>query len=142
MPVDRSLTIILVEDNPGDVLLIREALTMAGLSYDLIVQPDGEQALAYIGRIESGELSCPDIVLIDLNIPRKSGDMVLARLRQGSVCAQVPVVIVTSSASPKDRAIVAGDRASVYFRKPSDYDEYMELGGLVRDLTSFNLTDE
>ena len=114
--------------------LIREALKHEQLDHDLVVQRDGELMFRLIQQMDTGEVPCPDVVLLDLNLPKKSGEVLLARLRQSPVCAHVPIVIVTSSDSPKDRAAAAKLGASLYFRKPSDYDEFMRLGAVIRGL--------
>ena len=127
---------MLAEDNAGDVLLIREALQFEDLENELIVQPDGDQMFRYIERIDAGQAACPDIVILDLNLPKKNGHTLLARIRQSAVCSHIPVVIVTSSNSPADREAAAQLGVSDYFRKPSDFDEFMRLGALVRKLVS------
>jgi len=134
--VSRSakLSIFLAEDNRADVVLVREALREHGLDVDLVVKQDGEQMLGLIERVEAKELPCPDMILLDLNIPRRNGLQLLQRLRESAVCANVPVVIVTSSDAPKDRQAVARLNADSYFCKPSGYDEYMRLGAIIKEL--------
>ncbi|MBC7924455.1 MAG: response regulator [Bryobacteraceae bacterium] len=131
----RPVHILIAEDNAGDVLLIQEALQFEKLDSKLIVHTDGEQMLRYIERIDAGEISCPDIVLLDLNLPKKNGHVLLERMKQSLVCGHVPVVIVTSSNSPADRQTAARLGVTEYLRKPSDFDEFMRLGALVRKLT-------
>jgi len=127
-----QLRILLAEDNPGDVLLVQEALRFEHLDYELIVQPDGDQMFRYIERIDAGQRPCPDIVLLDLNLPKKDGHTLLARMRRGVLCIHIPVVIVTSSNSPADREAAAQLGISGYFQKPSDFEEFMRLGALIR----------
>lgn len=127
---------MLAEDNPGDVYLIREALQLQDFEFDLVVQQDGEQMLAFLDRIEAGEAPCPDLVLLDLNLPKRSGETLLERMRESPLYAQVPVIIVTSSASPRDRETASRLGASSYFQKPSDFEEFMRLGAIVRLLLS------
>jgi CheY-like chemotaxis protein len=129
------LSVLLAEDNPGDVLLIREALKWEQIDHTLVVQADGERMLRYIESVEAGEVPRPDLILLDLNLPKKNGHTLLARLRQSSVCGLIPVVIVTSSDSPKDRQAVAQLGAAKYFRKPTDFEEFMRLGALIRELS-------
>jgi two-component system response regulator len=128
----RRLQIVLAEDNEADTLLIREALEHHGLDVDLIVKADGQQMMQWIEKAESKNIPCPDLVLLDLNLPRHNGTEILGRLRKSPVCADVPVVIVTSSMAEKDRQGVAELRADAYFTKPSDFDQFMLLGSLVR----------
>jgi chemotaxis family two-component system response regulator Rcp1 len=129
------LSVLVAEDNPGDVLLIREALKSERVDHKIVVQADGERMLRYIESIEAGDMPCPDLILLDLNLPKKNGHTLLARLRQSPVCGHIPVVIVTSSDSPNDRRAVAQLGATKYFRKPSDFDEFMRLGALIRELS-------
>ena len=124
--------ILLAEDNPGDVLLIREALKSGGFDFDLIVQADGERMLDYIDKIDSGEKLCPDVVLLDLNLPKRNGGLLLARMRSSKRCGHVPVIVVTSSDSKKDRDMAERLGASDYFRKANDFDEFMLLGAIVK----------
>jgi chemotaxis family two-component system response regulator Rcp1 len=126
------LHVLLAEDNPGDVLLIREALQCGGFEFELTVQRDGEKMLSYIGLIEQGLVRCPDIVLMDLNLPKRNGDVLLKRIRSSLSCKHVPVIVVTSSDSRKDRDMAARLGASDYFRKASDFDEFMLLGAVVK----------
>ncbi len=134
-----ELEVVLVEDNPGDVFLVREALNAHGLITRLIVQEDGEAMLRYIERIESGEHACPDIILLDLNLPRHGGKALLERVRTGKLCARVPVLIVSSSDAPEERQITARLGANGYFRKPADFDEFLQLGALVKQLLNGQL---
>lgn len=132
--VTRQTRILLAEDNTGDVLLVREALSHHGIDAELTVQRDGEEMYTYIDRIEAGEILCPDLILLDLNLPKRTGETLLARLKETKVCRDVPVVIITSSNAQRDRERVAALGARGYFRKPSDYDEFMTLGGLIGQL--------
>jgi two-component system, chemotaxis family, response regulator Rcp1 len=129
----RRLRILLAEDNKADVYLVRQALAQHWINADLIVHRDGEEMVNAIERIEAGE-PCPDLVLLDLNLPKRNGEFLLARLRQSSACAHLPIVIVTSSGLPKDREAAVRLGASNYFCKPSDYDDFMQLGALIKDM--------
>ncbi len=128
----RKLRILLTEDSRGDVLLVREALTVHAIPYDLEVKTDGREFLLAVESMEAGQMPCPDLILLDLNLPRHNGLELLERVRSSSVCGNIPVIVVTSSGAAKDRASVERLGATAYFRKPYDYDEFMELGGLVR----------
>lgn len=127
--------IVLVEDAELDVFLVREALERAGLESEMEVLEDGEKAVDFIDRLDTDPtVGCPHLVLLDLNLPKKSGMQVLERMRQSPACGQVPVVILTSSDSPADRERIAQFEATKYFRKASRLDEFMKLGPLVRDV--------
>jgi DNA-binding response OmpR family regulator len=86
-------------------------------------------------QIDKGEDPCPDIVLLDLNLPKHDGRAILARLRQSRVCGFVPVIVITSSNSASDRKAAAELGANEYFCKPSDYDQFLELGRHIKSLT-------
>ncbi len=124
--------VLLADDNPGDVILIREALKGHGFDFELIVQPDGEKMAGYLDRIDARDAPCPDVVLLDLNLPKKDGFALLERIRNSVPCQDIPVIIVTSSDSARDREATARLGANEYFRKPSDVDEFMRLGEVVR----------
>jgi CheY-like chemotaxis protein len=130
------LNVLLAEDNPGDVLLIREALKCMGSDFELTVKQDGELMLSHIDSIDKGERSCPDIVLLDLNLPKTSGHLLLERMRRVGLCKRVPIIIVTSSDSARDRELAERLGATGYFRKASDYDEFMRLGAVVKRYTA------
>lgn len=127
-------TILLAEDNPGDVFLVRRALEKHGLDCKLIVVEDGQAALHFIESAEAdAEHVCPDLVLLDLNLPRATGNRVLTRMRQSPRCSGVPIIIITSSDSPLDRESAARLGATGYFQKPGDLAAFMQLGRIVRD---------
>src|SRR5579862_2685847 len=127
--------IVLVEDAEPDVLLVREALEQSGLEFELQVLDDGEQGVDFIDTIDR-DLSVlrPHLFLLDLNLPKKTGGQILERVRQSPTCGHIPVVILTSSDSQKDKAQASFLNATGYFRKPSRLDEFMKLGPYVRDL--------
>lgn len=134
----RTIRVLLAEDNEGDVYLVDEALRRAGLDYVLDVFAHGDDAMRHIGAMErpgSGSLR-PDIVILDLNLPGRSGQEILRdfRLRY----REIPVIVFTSSGvkADMDGALAAG--ASRYFRKPSDLDEFLEIGAMVRELANFS----
>jgi len=127
--------IVLVEDAEPDVILVREALEQSGLEFDLRVLDDGEQGVDFVENMDrDATITRPHLFLLDLNLPKKSGGQILERVRQSPTCGQVPVVILTSSDSHKDKAQAANLKATGYFRKPSRLDEFMKLGPYVRDL--------
>jgi CheY-like chemotaxis protein len=124
--------ILIAEDNAADVYLVEEALRRHAVKYRLEIADNGEDMMKLIEKIEWDPAeSCPDIFLIDLNLPRRSGDEILARIRQSVKCAAVPVVVITSSDSAQDRARVKELGGSFYFRKPADLERFMSIGGIV-----------
>ena len=130
------MRIALAEDNAGDMTLVEEALSEAGIDYNLTVCHDGEQMFHLLDDIEGGRAETPELFLIDVNLPRIDGEAVLRKLRSGARTGSVPAVVITSSDSPKDREAMRAAGATAYFRKPSDLDEFLRLGDLAREVTS------
>jgi CheY-like chemotaxis protein len=118
-----------VEDNPGDVRLLEEALTHQGLGYTLDVLPDGAAALRFCEALGQAETPCPDLILLDLALPCAPGHEILRGLRALPQCARTPVVILTASVDPADQVATTALGASAYFRKPLTLEECLALGG-------------
>src|SRR4051812_45481241 len=114
------MRIFLAEDNPADVYLIREALGVeTRLDVDLLVANDGAEALDYVhGRGPYASLPLPDLIVLDLNLPKSDGTDVLQSIRDSKQFREIPVVILTSSDSPRDRAAAVRLGASGYITKP------------------------
>ena len=129
------LQILLAEDNESDVFLVERALAEHAIVHELHVVEDGNEALSFVADMGNGDgPPCPDILLLDLNMPKVDGPQVLEQFRKHPACAQTPVIIVTSSDAPNDRERVNALGANAYFRKPSDLHEFMALGALVKEL--------
>lgn len=122
--------ILIVEDNSADVFLIRASIRRANIEADLHVLHDGELALEFIDR----EAPCPDLVILDINLPRKSGGEVLEYLRTKGRYSEARVLIVSTSNAAEDREAMSRLGADGYFHKPSEYVEFMRLGEVVRDM--------
>jgi CheY-like chemotaxis protein len=129
------LVVFLAEDNPGDVYLVRHALQTRGLDFQLFVAEDGDKVEALLNRIGT-DVPPPDVLLLDLNLPRMDGPELFRRVRSHPACAGVPLVVVTSSDAPKDHAWTEEFRVNHYFRKPSSLGEFMDLGEIVETLTA------
>ncbi len=123
--------ILLAEDNQADVYLVRRSLEEHGIGHELRTVQDGEDALRFIAQMGSG-VRCPELVLLDLNLPKVSGSEILQQLRANPECAHVPVIVLTSSDSPDDRGDTVRLGARAYFRKPMQLDAFLQLGELVR----------
>ncbi len=124
-----------MEDNRSDVFLIRTALASAHLEVALHVFPDGEKATRFFEEVDADDsMPCPALVILDINLPKKHGDEVLQQMRKSRRCAGALVVVVTSSDSAGDRSRMANLGIEGYFRKPSEFEEFMKLGELVRTL--------
>ncbi|HUQ95028.1 MAG TPA: response regulator [Bryobacteraceae bacterium] len=132
---DAPFRIMLAEDNRPDVFLIRQALQEAGLKFELQTFDDGEAACEFLEKVDTGEASDEiDLLLLDLNLPKKNGEQVLERLRKIARMNHVPVVILTSSDSAKDRAEVARLGGTLYLTKPCDLEGFMQLGPVIRQV--------
>lgn len=123
----RSLRILLVEDSPSDVRLIREALKDTPVAVQLTVAEDGVQATEYLQQSEAGLVSRPDLVLLDLNLPRKNGREVLAEVKSSPGLKQIPVLVMTSSRSDDDVAAAYELNANCFITKPGDLEEYQTV---------------
>jgi DNA-binding response OmpR family regulator len=117
------------------VILIRKAIERARIDAVFHVVDDGEKAIRFFEQADGDPQSpCPDLIILDLNLPRFKGSEVLRRLRASARCADTPVLVVTSSDSAHDRQQMHEFGANGYFRKPSDFSEYMKLGEIARGL--------
>jgi DNA-binding response OmpR family regulator len=124
-----------VEDSRPDVTLIRMAMEKAGIPAVIHVVDDGEKAVRFFENADIDSTApCPDLVILDLNLPRFKGSEVLRRLRASARCANVAVLVVTSSDSSDDREQMKNLGANGYLRKSSELSEYMKLGELARAL--------
>ena len=127
--------VVVVEDNRADVFLVERAIEFCKLSVRLKVIEDGEEALKYVESVElDANIPCPDAILLDLNLPRRSGREVLQSVRQAKRCREVPVIILTSSNSPEDRQQTAALGATRYFRKPTSYQEFLKIGDILGEV--------
>jgi CheY-like chemotaxis protein len=128
-------SLLLVEDSPADVYLVREAMLHEGLNVDLNVVEDGEKAIEIVNRVDAGgETRAPELMLLDINVPRRTGNEVLERIRRSPRCARIPVLMISSSDSPAERGRAFALGANGYFLKPSSLSEFMQLGRVVREL--------
>ena len=124
-----------MEDNKADEFLTRQAIATAKIPAEIHVVNDGEKAFQFIDQADANdELRCPLLVLLDLNLPKRTGAEVLQHLRQSRKCARAPVVVMTSSESEKDREETARLGANEYFRKPSNFAEYIRIGEVVKSM--------
>jgi DNA-binding response OmpR family regulator len=117
------------------VNLIREALQEHGVEGELLVASDGDKAMRFIEALDAKpEIACPDLIIIDLNLPKTPGTEVLKRMRQLDRCRDVPVVILSSSDAAHDKANAAQLGASRYLRKPLRLQEFLSLGAVFKAL--------
>lgn len=127
--------VLIVEDNAADVFLIRRAIKAAQLNLNLHVVRDGEQAIRFFDAADLDEAAPhPALVVLDINLPKKQGGDVLRHMRKSRRCGQALVLAVSTSDSAQDRKIMADLGAQAYFRKPSEYADFMKLGDLIKEL--------
>jgi CheY-like chemotaxis protein len=124
--------ILLIEDNPGDIELTREALRISKITNELSVVQDGKSAL---GRLESDEAagSLPDLILLDLNLPGLSGTEVLSRIKGRSGWSRIPIVILTSSQAETDIVRSYDLHANCYVTKPIDFTQFIHVVRTIED---------
>ena len=129
----RQLTVLLVEDNPRDVRLTQRAFQQAGLPHDLRVVRDGDEALAYLHRQgaykETETAPRPDVILLDLNLPRMGGHELLREVKQDSRFKQVPIIVLTTSERPDDVRLAYDAGANAYLLKPVEFSRFTEVIG-------------
>jgi two-component system, chemotaxis family, response regulator Rcp1 len=121
-------SILLVEDNAGDVRLTREALREADVAVELTAVPDGDQALAFLrGEGAHAGASRPDLILLDLNLPKKNGLEVLEEIRRDPELRTTPVIMLTTSSSARDISACYDLGVNCYVVKPLDLDDFTAL---------------
>ncbi len=130
---ETPMQIVLVEDNEGDVFLVRRALNQNSVPYEMRLARNGEDALRIVAENENGHGQRPDIFVLDLNLPRLGGGQVLERIRSNPIFKDVPVIILTSSDSSRDRARALELGADRYFCKPTDLRSFMDLGRVIQE---------
>ena len=136
--MEKVKTILLVEDSPGDVRLTQEAFRAADGSLQLHVAVDGVEAVSFLRREGvHGEAPRPDLILLDLNMPRMDGRQVLSVIKQDDELKTIPTLILTTSEAEADVEAVYQFRANCYLSKPVEFDAF---AGLVKSISDFWLT--
>lgn len=134
----KSINILLVEDNPGDIRLTQEVLKDGKICNTLNVVMDGEEAISFLkktGKYKDAIL--PDIILLDLNLPKKDGRQVLAEIKNDPVLKLIPIIVLTTSSSEQDILNTYANHANAYITKPVDFDQFINV---VRSIENFWLT--
>lgn len=124
----KPIHILLVEDNEGDILLTTEALAERKITNKISIAKDGREALDFLskkGGFEAAEI--PDLILLDINLPKISGHEVLNRIKSHEAWKVIPVIILTTSSSDKDIFTAYQQHANCYISKPIDMDDFMEV---------------
>jgi two-component system, chemotaxis family, response regulator Rcp1 len=136
--LSRPIEVLLVEDNPGDVRLTKEALREGKVRNNLHVAPDGVEALAFLRREGPYEDAVrPDLILLDLNLPRKDGREVLSEIKRDDTLRHIPVVVLTSSQAEQDILRAYDLHANCYVSKPVDLDQFITV---VKSIENFWFT--
>jgi CheY-like chemotaxis protein len=132
--IARPIEILLVEDNPGDVRLTKEALKDARVINNLHVVDDGVEALDFLNR-QGKHLNAvrPDLILMDLNLPKKDGREVLGEIKADPGLRQIPVVILTTSKAEEDILKTYDLHANCYITKPVDLEKFIEVISAIED---------
>ena len=134
----KLINILLVEDNPADVLLTAEALREGDIPHEINAVNDGLEAMDYLrseGRY--ARAVCPDIILLDINLPKKNGFEVLSEIKEDPALKHIPVIILTTSSSKKDIVRAYNLCANCYITKPIDLDDFFKV---IRSIESFWFT--
>ena len=129
------LQILLCEDNEADIMLVRYALSTHQIEHELHLVTDGDQAIEFVNNMgKPSRPPCPDIFLLDLNLPKADGIEVLRECRRQSQSSQTPVIVMSSSVILREKATLEALGVSYYFRKPSDFEDFMKLGPIVLEI--------
>jgi CheY-like chemotaxis protein len=134
-PDAKVFHILLVDDNAADIYLLEKALERAGLTFELTVIKDGGEALAF--AISDGEHTAsrvPDLVILDLNLPKIGGCEVLEALRQNAVLSYLTVAVMTSSAASQDQEKCTHLGVARYITKPLDLEDFLQIGEVVKQV--------
>jgi two-component system, chemotaxis family, response regulator Rcp1 len=129
-------TILLVEDNPADITLVRELIADYGLDCSLTVISDGAKAMAYVTEVADGASPRPDLVILDIHLPKRSGLEVLAQMKGSMHWNSIPIVVLSSSGADTDKSAAMSLGATRYLQKPHTLDGYSRIVTILRDLLS------
>ena len=131
----RAARILVIEDNDSDVFLLERALTKQDLRFELVHLVNGAKALAFIRRQGAfTDAAPPDLILVDLNLAKYTGEDIVREIRSARHLAGVPVCVWSSSRSPRDEALLKDLGGSQFITKPSGLDQFMEIGKIIKDL--------
>jgi len=134
MGKDRQVEILLIEDNSGDILLTKEAFEEIKFTENLSVVTDGEAALDFLyKRGRYAEAASPDLIILDLNIPRVDGKEILAKVKKDELLRKIPIIVLSTSKSDRDIKICYELQANCYLIKPVDFEQFIEIVTYIRD---------
>ena len=127
------IEILLVEDNEGDVLLTKRALKSGKVLHNMHVATDGEAALAFLHDVEYGQAPRPDLILLDLNLPKVNGRDVLKSIKSNEALASIPVIVLTTSKADEDVLKSYELHANSFITKPVDWPQFMNVIRLIEE---------
>jgi CheY-like chemotaxis protein len=134
MQRNRPVNILLIEDNPGDVRLAQEAFKEGKMEVKLDVIMDGMEAIKYLRKEQAyGNASTPDLILLDLNLPKKDGREVLSEIKADPCLRRIPVVILTTSSAEQDILNSYNLHVNCYINKPVDFDKFFDIIQKIED---------
>ena len=135
---NEAIHILLVEDNPGDIRLTKEVLKDGKICNTLSEVTDGEEAMAFLRKTgDYQNAQRPDIILLDLNLPKKDGRQVLAEVKADPDLKLIPVIVLTTSAAEQDILNMYANHANAYITKPVNFDQFIDV---IRSIENFWLT--
>lgn len=130
----QPIHILLVEDNEGDIILTVEALREGRLQNTISVVRDGQEALDFLYRRQAhSQAAAPDLILLDLNLPKVDGVEVLQQIKSDPLLRMIPVVVLTTSSSERDILLTYSHHANCYITKPVDLDKFMQVVRVLED---------
>lgn len=129
----KDIHILLVEDNEGDIVLTKEALSDAKIKNKVSVTKDGEEAIKFVNRGLADEVLLPDLILLDINLPKVDGKEVLQYLKTTPALKKIPVVMLTTSSSELDVTDSYNNYANCFITKPVDFNKFFEVVRMIED---------
>jgi CheY-like chemotaxis protein len=133
--VNKRSKILIVDDNDGDILLLREAFRAAGLEYDVVAFTDGEEALRHLEAAAGpGSGQVFDLVFLDMHLPKMEGTVILAAIRASRTQSRTPVIVLSSAISQADRELMRGYKVARHLVKPVDLDAFLQIGKTAREV--------
>ena len=123
---------LLIEDSPPDVILVRRTLEFHEVECDVEVLGDGQEACEFLDALNSSEATCPELLIVDLNLPKQSGLDVLRRVRDHPRCNAAKVMVLSSSGAQQDKDAAVRLGADIYIRKPTRLGEFLEIGATIK----------
>lgn len=129
----QAIEILLIEDNEGDIILTLEALEDARIKNKVSVIKDGDAAIKYLEKAKNGEGNVPDLILLDINLPKVDGKEVLSYIKNDFHLKKVPVVMLTTSSSETDITDAYSNHANCYITKPVDFNKFFDIIKAIED---------